>query len=197
MQGHAFPYVFRRTATLEGDALVLHYAATNTGDAPLHYMYLLHPLLAADAGTHLDIPDDMKIRVSYNAADFLGKRGTVKPWGQLTDAEGKPFKLDQFRPNSGRYYKYHSEKLTDAVLTMRHADGAGIRMTWSKDVLPYFAVWTSEGSTGGLHHMAPEPTSASVDDLASAAKLGEDHVIAPGATARWFIKMELLPAQKK
>ena len=195
-EGTRFGYVFRRRATLEGRTLTLRYTATNTSDAPLHYMYLFHPLFAADAGSGLVIPDAMRIRISYNHQNFLAEHGTIKPWGELTDAEGQPFKNDQFRPHSERYYKYHSEKLDAAELLLRHADGAGVRMTWSKDVLPYFAVWTSEGSIGGLHHFAPEPSNASVDDLAAAAEIGQDNIIPPRGTAEWTIKMDFLPARQ-
>lgn len=196
-KGTRFQYVFRRTATLEGNVLKLDYTVTNTGSEPLHWMYLFHPLLAADKGTGLtNIPDDMPIKISYNPGDFLGKRFDIKPWGQLKDAEGKPFKDDQFRPKSERYYKYHSPKLDKAELVLSHADGSAVKMTWSKDILPFFAVWTSEGSVGGLHHFAPEPSNSSTDNLATAKEAGEESVIPPGGTIKWFINIEITPAKK-
>jgi galactose mutarotase-like enzyme len=195
--GVNFPYTFRRDVTLEGNTIVMNYTVTNNGDAPFHYLYLFHPLLAADTGTSLGIPDDMEIGIGPSAGNFLGQMGETKPWGQLQTATGRPFKDNQFVSHSGRYYKYYSDKLEgEGDLTLRHADGTGIRMTWNGDVLPYFAVWTSEGSVGGLHHFAPEPANSSKDTLADAYELGQANVIPPHGTAGWTIRMEVLSPEK-
>jgi galactose mutarotase-like enzyme len=184
-----FPYVFRRQATLDGSALVLDYAVTNTAAEPFRYLYTFHPLFAAAAGCRLDVPDDMQVTVSWSKNGWLGQHGETKTWGTIRDADGGLFKEAVFRPNSGRYYKFFSSPLRDGQLRLGHSDGSGVAVIWPAAQMSRFAVWCSEGGVDGLHHLAIEPTTCLRESLADAVAAGEAPAIPPHGVVRWQIRL--------
>jgi hypothetical protein len=192
-----FGTVFRRQATLDGDALVLDYVVDNPADAPFHFVYAFHPLFAAGTGSGVAIPDDAEVLISWSSEGWLGKVGSVKAWGSILDADGKPFKDKVFVPDSGRYWKIFSPPLAEGRFVLRHADGSAVEMAWPASILPRYAVWCSEGSTGGLHHLAPEPTGSAIEALDQAYAAGETLVVPAQGTLAWQIRIRIIPATIK
>jgi hypothetical protein len=189
-----FGYVFRRQATLAGDTLILDYAVENPAAVPFPFVYAFHPLFAAGAGSRLDLADDAEVLVSWSSGGWLGKVGEIRRWGDILDADGQPFKERIFVPESGRFWKIFSLPLAEGRVVLSHGDGSAVEMTWPAALLPRYAVWCSEGSTGGLHHLAPEPTGSAIEALDQAYRAGEALAIPPRGTLTWQIRLRIVPA---
>ena len=189
-----FPYVFRRTATLEDDTLVLDYAVTNTSIHPFAFTYTFHPLFAGEAGCRFDIPDALPMTVSWSKQSFLGARGEVKPWGDLPDGVGGRFRDSIFAPGSGRYYKLFSPRLSEGRFRLVYADGGAMEMRWPAGILPHYAIWCSEGGVGSLHHIGLEPTTDTVETLVGAIADGVAPEIPAKGSRTWQIRLRLIPS---
>ena len=184
--GIVFPFHMRRSITLEGPAVTLAYTVSNTGDAPLQYLYAFHALLAGDTGCGMQWPDSQPILRSYSRDGALGASGTTVLWGAFQVA-GQPFSQHQFVRDSGRYYKYFASPMTTGHAVARLADGATLTMDWPVSELPHLALWCSEGNVG--HHLGAEPTTAPVDTLAQAAAAGQARTIPAHGTVSWSITL--------
>jgi hypothetical protein len=191
------PTLFRRQATLAGDTLVLDYCVTNTSDTALPFMYACHPLFAGAAGCRLEIPDALPVTVSWSKNAFLGPRGDVRTWGAITNGAGGLLKDAVFVPDSGRYYKFFSPRLSTGRFRLTYADGAALELTWPAEQLPYYAVWCSEGGVDGLHHIGIEPTTGVAETVANAMAAGEARVIPPHGAVAWQIRIRVVPSVSK
>ena len=189
-----FPYVFRRTATLEDDTLVLDYAVTNTSVHPFAFTYTFHPLFAGEAGCRFDIPDALPMTVSWSKQSFLGARGEVKPWGDLPDGVGGRFRDSIFAPGSGRYYKLFSPRLSEGRFRLVYADGGAMEMRWPAGILPHYAIWCSEGGVGALHHIGIEPTTDTIESLSGAIAVGAAPEVPAKGSRTWQIRLRLIPS---
>lgn len=190
----AFPYVFRRTATLEGDTLVLDYAVTNTSEHAFAFTYTLHPLFAGEVGCRFDIPDALPMTISWSRQSFPGKRGEAKPWGEIPDGAGGRLRDAVFAPGSGRYYKLFSPRLADGRFRLVYADGSAVEMRWPAETLPHYAIWCSEGGVGTLHHIGIEPTTDTVESLVGARAAGVAPEIPAKGSRTWQIRLRIIPS---
>lgn len=191
VSGLALPYVFRRSATLEADTLVLAYTVTNTSAHPLPFSYTFHPLLAGEAGARFVICGTTPMTVSWSSQSFLGRRGAVVKWEDVPDGAGGRLRDAVFQPGSGRYYKLFSPRLETGGFRLEHADGHAIELSWPADRLPYYAIWCSEGGVDGLHHIGIEPTTDTAESLAGAMAAGEAPELPPFGDWSWRIRLRV------
>ncbi len=198
--GITLPYRMRRSITLQGPTVTLDYTVTNTGDAPLQYLYAFHALLVGNTGCGVAWAETQPIVLSYSREGFLGASGTTLAWSDL-HGPGKPLGDGQFVRDSGRYYKYFASPLATGQATafltgyMGPHDQAILMMTWPIADLPHVAVWCSEGNVG--HHLGVEPTTAPVDTLAQAAAAGQARSIPAHGAVTWSITLSIVTPQPK
>ncbi|HBC86650.1 MAG TPA: hypothetical protein DCZ94_06830 [Lentisphaeria bacterium] len=190
--GFELPYVFKRTAKLEKSALVLDYTVTNNSSQPLPYIYTFHPILAAKTGSRLEMPADMKVKVSYSMKGWLGKGGEIRKLGEIKNEDGTPFLEKMFTSSSGRYWKFFTEKLSKGEAILAHNGSSKLVMTWPADMFPYLAVWCSEGNVGGQNHIAPEPSTSIEESLEKAYAAGEARSIPAKGTDKWQIRISIM-----
>jgi galactose mutarotase-like enzyme len=187
--GLDFPYTFTRHARLEGSALVLDYRVENQGEQPFWCSYANHPLFAAATGCGLELPATSPVRVAFARAGALGERDRSTTWGALLRSDGRRFADTQFASDSGEYYKYYVGPLDLGRAVFRHHSGHRISLDWDATILPYLAVWVSQGAVGGLHHVGAEVAMSRHDALADAHAAGEAQAIPPGGQLAWRIRM--------
>ncbi len=190
--GFDLPYTFRRTAKLDNATLVLDYCVTNNSSQPLPYIYTFHPILAARTGSKLELPPDMKVKVSYSMKGWLGKGGDIRKLGEIKNEDGTPFLEKMFTSSSGRYWKFFTEKMQKGELVLAHGNGSKLVMTWPADKFPYVAVWCSEGNVGGQNHIAPEISASSEESLEKAYAAGEARSIPPKGKDEWQTRITLI-----
>lgn len=190
-RGQFFPYRFTRRAELSGATLHLRYRVENLGTDPFACSYANHPLFAAATGCGLELPDDVPITLALSRAKALGERGASATWAEFTRPDGRLLATSQFASDSGEYYKYIAGPMTDGAATFRHAAGHRVHLRWDASVLPYLAVWVSQGAVGGLHHFGAEVAMSRHDALDQAHAAGEAAVIPPGGELTWTISMRV------
>lgn len=188
-RGVRFPYGFRRQATLEGNTLVLDYTVTNDADSPFHFTYTFHPLFLGETGLRLEVPDDVAVTALTSTDDFLGREGQETNWGEVTDEEGRPFKDNMFTENSNRWYKFVTAKLPEGATTLRYADGTAVSISWPVDLMPYLAVWCTEGAVSGMHHIGVEPSVSQKESLDEAYEAGQTAVVPAKGEVNWQIRL--------
>ncbi len=193
-QGVRLPYLFRRTILLNviDTSVIFNYRVLNLGDQPIPYIYAFHPLFEGRDNMRLDIPDETPVLVPFSSGDFLGKPGSVMRFGDLKDGAGLPFKDNVFKKNSGRFWKFVAGPLKVGQTALHFKEGDGVALEWDRDVLPYLAVWCTEGGVMNLHHIGLEPTTGPDDDLSVAMNRGTARSLPARAAQTWSIRLRLL-----
>ena len=192
--GGPLPCTFERTIGLTaGSATIrLDYTVTNTGRAPIQWIWSAHPLLALEPGMRLELPPEARYHCSgATPPDLVAVHGLRFP------QVGPNLNLD---PLPGREaaiaLKLWSEPLTDGWAALHAADGA-LRMRWDTALLPQVAFWLNCGAwaaDGGApyYNLGLEPCSGAQDSLEQAVRerlLFE--TLPPGAERRWWLEVTL------
>ena len=181
---------FQRQIQLDANRVSFSYSLTNYGKEELFFIYAFHPLFSADTGTNIHWSDELKIQASYSTNNFLKKQGDELIWGDIKGVDEKSlFKEAQFKANSNQYYKYFTKDPGIRSVDLTHANQKGLTIEWDNTFTPFVAVWCSQGSVGGLHHIAIEPTNARFDSLAKAYGHKKSTAILPGQTLQWTISI--------
>ena len=74
----------------------------------------------------------------------------------------------------------------------------GIRFDWLARDIGAFGLWLDyAGWPPGapVHQIALEPTTAPVDDLAQADRIGKARLLAPGKSHHWSVRITMTPAK--
>lgn len=195
--GLALPYTFTRAITLTTDSARLHidYAVENNAEAPLSFVWCIHPLLAIEPGMELHLPPAARFNVN----------GTVPP-GLLSQTRdvAYPFGLPGLElpvlpeVNAGRAIKIWSDPLGpgEGWAAVRAPNGE-LRMTWDVALLPQVAVWMNLGAWGAdggtpYYNLGLEPCLGAQDSLAEAVT--ERNLFAtlpPYGSQSWWLEIEL------
>ncbi|TVY02184.1 hypothetical protein [Cohnella terricola] len=202
VQGREFPYTLDKAVSfIADDTLRIEYTVTNLSDYPFSFLWAAHPLLRAEAGMKLRVPDGLKtIAMSYSAQTRLGNFGAKHRWPipdlslfrtESTRDHGAPIDLSVLEPNEGRYAEkyYFADELAEgwAELCDPVTDEA-ITFRFPTEQVPYLAVWANYGGYAGHYHFAIEPATGTMDDLAFAMSENRTSVIAPGGMYRWYLE---------
>lgn len=194
-QGVALPYRFERhiTARAGSDVLKFEYKVTNTGDAPLDWIWSAHPLLAIEPGMRLLTPPAARFHL-----------GGAYPSGLFTQRTDLSFPmtvngvdLTTLPPSSAAMtMKLWSEPLDEGWATLRAADGE-FRMRWDVTQLPQLGIWLNLGAWAGdggtpYYNMGLEPCIGAQDSLAQA--VNDYHLfetLPPAGERVWSLEVEL------
>lgn len=195
-RGRALPYVFERALTLTAGSAVVQvaYTARNLADAPLHFIWCAHPLLAVEPGMTLELPARARFnRWSTTPAGLVPKADLAWP----VTVRG----LDLSRlpgPEAGLALKLWSDPLPagEGWAAVCAADGE-LRLRWDTAHLPQVAVWLNLGAWAGdegtpYYNLGLEPCVGAQDSLAEAVT--ERHLngtLAPRGTRAWALDLEL------
>lgn len=165
-------YQFERSLELDGGTITAAYTLRNVGAEALPWMWAMHPILAVEPGDRLELPGVREVIAE----------GRVVGWPVAT-LGGRRVRLDRIAPADGKTVLKLYARARTAVVT-----GERCRLTVSSE-LPYLGLyvnlggWPAPGS--GLHQLGLEPTTAPVDDLATAVTRGLVRVAGPGEETRW------------
>lgn len=199
-QGVALPYTFARAITLGEEAsLRVEYTATGMADAPLHFIWSIHPLLAIEPGMQLLLPPAARFNCwAATPADLLAQNAgllfpmTVNVGEQEIDLSTLPDET------SGIGLKLWSEPLAagDGWATLRASDGE-LRMHWDTALLPQVGFWLNAGAVSGdggapYYNFALEPCIGAQDSLADAVtKHNLFETLPPRGSRSWWLEVAL------
>jgi galactose mutarotase-like enzyme len=192
--GVALPYRFTRTLHLERGAAHLRaeYAVTNLSEAPLHFIWSAHPLLAIAPGMRLELPQ----AAAYNCwssvpADLLPAAFGLQLPLTAVDLHRLPV------PN-GTALKLWSDPLPpDAGHAALHAADGTLQLRWDTALLPQVAFWLNLGAWAGdggppLYNLGLEPCIGAQDSLAEAITVQNRAAeLPPHGTRGWWLELEL------
>jgi hypothetical protein len=199
-QGGVLPYRFeRRVRAAAGSAcLRVDYTVGNLGQAPIQFIWSLHPLLAIEPGMALRLPPEARFNCwTSQPANSLADHGLSFPLSvgghDLGTLPG---------PNAGVALKLWSDPLSTAGeqgwATLHAPDGA-LSMRWDPALLPQVGFWMNLGGWAGdggkaYYNLGLEPCIGAQDSLAEA--VSRQHLfgeLPPGGTRAWWLEVELAP----
>lgn len=181
------PLRLERRATLQGAMLRLDYRLVNRGDRPERWGWAFHGLLSIMAGDRVSLPgvEEMAVVAQYLA----------QPLRQPTWAWPSPradLHVDALDLGPGKTYaKLIAGPLQEGRAAVMAQDGQGLELRWSVAENPWCGLWVSRGAYLGQHTVALEPTNLPCDGLARAGDRAA--ILAPGATATWWVEVRLTP----
>ncbi|WP_372633167.1 hypothetical protein [Cohnella sp.] len=205
VEGRRFPYALDKSVSFaKDDTLRIDYTVTNLSDSPFSFLWAAHPLLKVEEGMVLRVPSGLEtIEMTYSAGERLGGFGARRAWpiaepDASSDApEGErdgPIDLSRVEPNAGRYAEkyYFADKLTEGWAELLDpASGEAVTFRFPVDRVPYLAVWANYGGYDGHYHVAIEPATGAMDDLAYAMNERRTAVVAPRGQYRWHLEISV------
>lgn len=196
VEGAGFPYLLQKVYSLPSErTLRIDYALTNRSASPFSFLWAAHPLFAVQEGMRLHVPGELtEMEISYSAGGRLGLFGEKQPWPRVQTSSG-PVDLSVAEPLKGEFAEkyYFTGKLEAGFAGLRDpATGEALTLTFPARQVPYLAVWANYGGYGGHYHLALEPATGRMDNLAYAVQQGEASVVGPGAVYRWHLEVKLI-----
>jgi galactose mutarotase-like enzyme len=196
-RGVALPYTFERAITLTANSarLRVDYTAHNTADAPLNFVWCIHPLLAIEPGMELRVPPAARFnRWGTIPADLLPE-DTGLPYPLLARGHDLTTLPDA---SAAIALKLWSDPLPagEGWATLRARDGE-LRMRWDTAQLPQLAFWINLGAWAGdggapYYNLGLEPCIGAQDSLAEAVTVRNLFAALPPRGSRaWWLEIEL------
>ena len=147
------PFTIERTMELRpGEPFVRqHHAITNTGTAPLRFLWGIHPGLPIGPATRIQIPAQRGVIQDSWPADRLGKTGSQYQWPktELGRFEAEPL---------GTWDLHYATDLKAGWLAVWDQEwGTGFGMSFPHDLFRCVWVWAVDGGWRGIRCLAVEP----------------------------------------
>ncbi|MFF2481695.1 hypothetical protein [Paenibacillus sp. NPDC058071] len=192
VEGRNFPYTLEKVYTFtDGDTIRIDYSVTNRSESPFSFLWAAHPLLQASEGMRIRVPEGMeRIEVSYSAEERLGVFGDRRRWPHA----GEGVDLSVVEAASGRYaekYYFEGKVVQGWAELLDPVTEEAITFRFPPEQVPYLAVWANYGGYGDCYHVALEPATGRMDDLAHAMKRGEAAVVEAGGRYEWFLEVDV------
>jgi hypothetical protein len=184
-----WPYVLRRTLSLDGPAVTADYELEVRGNRRLPVLWSMHALIALEPGSNIVIEPAGRARLTHHAGLAIEPGTTALDWPGPT--------LDVVRGiEAGQAAKLYLDSGLLRTAAARTPDGAELRFGWDHAVASTLGVWFSYGGWPAdgepRHQVALEPTTSPDDNLASAIEAGRATIVAPGRPLRWTVRMVLV-----
>jgi len=181
--GYSRPLHFEKRLRLHTSALEIHSSIHNQTDAPVPFLYALHPLLAIDPGDRIVLPPEVTtVRVESSRHDRVGAPGATIAWPK----PGGAVDLSRVEAvSAGTAEMLYTDRLQSGWCGLYRArHGLGIRLRFDPRLLPYLGLWLCFGgwpedeSRPIQYAVAFEPTVAPRGTLASALENRQAPVLA-------------------
>ncbi|MWV47225.1 DUF4432 family protein [Paenibacillus sp. HJL G12] len=193
VQGVKLPYLLRKTYAFPAeDCLRIDYAVTNLGSFPFSFLWAAHPLFCIEEGMEIHVPEGLtQIAVSYSEHGRLGKTGEVRPWPQPS-ADQPQIRLDRTegREEATAEKFYFTGALPEGRASLYDPrKREGLTIAFPKEKVPYLSIWANYGGYQGQYHLALEPATGFLDDLAYAMERKSVAAVLPGETYTWHLEV--------
>lgn len=188
-----------------GWRLDLEYTLVNRGSHPTPWSWAAHSLFSVEPGDSLHLPEEIStLRLEGSGNNRLGKGGDQVSWPIAhlpgnSESVGSNDDLSVVKPAStGIGDKLFAGPITNPASgwCILNRPSAGLRITIRFDVAqtPYLGLWICYGGWPDRPGpkqvcIAPEPTTAPVDSLASKGPWTRQ--LNPGESATWPVHLEI------
>ena len=170
------PFCISRLVELRsGEPFVrVGYEITNTGIAPLSFIWGLHPGLPVSSATEIDVPAAVGI-VDTSVPEGRFRSGERYKWPDR--------RLSAFAPEPAGTWDYHYLTDLDAgwLAVRDRSSRAGFGIEFPPDVFKCVWLWAVDGGWRGIRCVAAEPWTSWPGRLDEAIKAGTQVTLDPGA----------------
>ena len=193
--GSRWPYQLERRLSVEaGSALRVDYALTSFAEVPLPILWSMHPALALEPGSVVELPGVQQMRLAW-ARGLPIVAGDSVSWPTATAPDASNIDLGRVRPADGSAAKLYA--LAPLVARVVASDGAALELTWDP-LIPALGLWLSFGGWPPdgppVEQVALEPTSSPDDHLADALAHDRAWVVSARGSLRWWVRISCRPA---
>jgi hypothetical protein len=174
-------WAFERRLGLDGAAIEAAYRIENHGGSPLPFLWSMHPLLALEPGSVVELDRPAEVRITAAIGFERPPDPTERRWTVADISAGTALKAYARMGGAGRG-------------AARQPDGTTLRMTWDLVAAPVAGVWLDFGgwpAEAPVHQVAIEPTTSEDDDLCSALAARRARLVEPGQAATWSVRLTL------
>jgi galactose mutarotase-like enzyme len=190
--GSRWPYAFSRRISLQDDATVLaEYTLVNEGSQAMPLLWSMHPVLALEPGSVLELPGVDAVHTTWTNRLGLPEGETSWPLAGPSGASQRD--LSRVVEHEGWAAKLYAQ--APRSVRARAAAGGSLEFDWDRDFAPALGVWLSYGGWPPEGHpaeqVALEPTTSPDDHLEAALEHGRAVTLEPGQTGRWWVTIGL------
>lgn len=198
--GYSRPLLFEKQLILHDSSLEIRYRVRNMTDAPVPFLYALHPLFAIDPGDRIVLPPEVStVRVESSRLGRLGVADSVIDWPK-PDVASSALDLSRTEAITARTAEmlYTVRLRAGCCGLYRAQSGQGIAVRFDTKQLPYLGLWLCYGgwpedaALPRQYAVAFEPTVAPQGTLAAALKHDQAPAIAAHACFEFSIVLELI-----
>ena len=202
--GSALPYRFTRRMTLHPEGwLAFSYAATNTGEHRIPFLWSSHPVFPLTPRTRLVLPDRAPVRVWSQHNTHFGKQGSQHRWPRMRNGGSLVDLSRPFDALGGDYACKLFVELPRAEVRVLIEEGdAQLEILLHGREIPTLGVSINRSAEGAAPRrgrwrlgrqarpaactLSVEPSIGAPESLSDALGAWDDaHWLEPGGTARW------------
>ena len=169
------PLLVERWMTLRdhGSVLEMRHKITNMGYSDFQFLWGIHPALAINLSSRIDLPQSRVIIDTSHPNNRLGAPGDSYQW-PYAKTGGRPVDMRVVAPPESQTWDLHyATDFAEGWLAVTDtAAKAGFGMAFPKDVFKCIWLWTVYGGWRGLHCVAAEAWTGYPGKLEDAAKKG-------------------------
>ena len=196
------PLKLSRLATLSADTLTLNYELRNTSSSPLTWLWCAHPLLYAEAGDRILLPQETdKVTVEYAYHQMFHRRKEISwPLACTRSGDQVDLSLLQHEPGGSACKLFARSGSSGNVTLYRSRIQQAIALHFEPAALPFVGIWINAGAWPEQNPdrrftVALEPATCNYDSLVEANDHGAAGHLAGGASKQWALSLQLLGAK--
>ncbi len=169
------PLLVERWMTLRdhGSVLEMRHKITNLGYSDFQFLWGIHPALAINLSSRIDLPPSRVIIDTSHPNNRLGAAGDSYQWPYAKTGGRTVDMRDVAPPESQTWDLHYATDFAEGWLAVTDTTAkAGFGMAFPKDVFKCIWLWTVYGGWRGLHCVAAEAWTGYPGKLEDAAKKG-------------------------
>ena len=176
VEGRSLGYRLTRRISATSEGLRFDYSAIAVG-GPIPFLWSAHPQFVSPPGSALELP-----RSALAVVDVLDPTQPVLPWSADLAT------LDTL-PAGGSRKLYVDPETQVGSATLRHPDGAGLRMSWAN--CPFLGLWFDNRAYSQHPVIAIEPSLGYRDSLSWAVQHGYAPELGPDSPLEWSLEIAI------
>ncbi|WP_168123273.1 hypothetical protein [Paenibacillus sp. HB172176] len=196
VDGLQLPYRLEKTYSFtDKGRLRIDYRAANVSSDPIPFLWAAHPLFQVNAGMMIEVPDELnRVIVSYSHKNRLGARGSRLSWPRASlPGQTEVFLNDVEAACAQTAEKFYFDGMLPEgrVSLYDPASGEKLTLLFPQEKIPYLAIWANYGGYSNQYHVALEPATGFLDNVATAWRQGKTAIIAGFGQYEWSLELDL------
>ena len=180
----------RRLSFADETTVLAEYLLESLAQEALPIHWAQHPVIAAEPGSYIDLPEVASVRCSWRNGIELDDE---LAWPRAALADGTERDLACVRTDEGWAAVLYADAREGARVVA--PDGARLDFEWDREFAPALRVWLSYGGwqpeAESSEQIALEPCTSMHDHLAGAMADGAERSLPPGGELRWWVRLQL------